>query len=983
MRLKNTFVKGRMNKDLDERLLPKGEYPNAENIRLANSEGSDVGAIENVLGNKSLTSMGLTNAVSIGSFSDDSNQKVYWFVTADEKDVLMEYDFTQPVGLELSTVLESSTVLNFSKDHLITGVVKVINGEHDKDLLVWTDDLNQPRCVNIARFKANTLDPLFTLEEEDILLIKKPPMAAPTVTLVKDDLVGFDDDIFLSIAYRYVYEDRERSALSSFSNYSYNPGIFNLDYQAMENSGMANRYNNLEVELNTGSKRVKEIEVISKQPNSNKLSLIRSFDKSVLGWVDNTTQTFTFKSDSVYMSLPQDELFRAYDNVPLKAKALEMIGTRLVFGNYVEGYDMVDSGGNPVNLDEIEISINTSEVEETSLITGTSALFAADDTFELEITQSALDISRNIRFDLNLKFDLPYPNNGVTMSTGSVEIIYNVPENVPVDNNGVIDLSAEETFRERFLDRMSQLIKVQIMNNTDSWPGDYVLVLEDIYGSNPSGIITSNGNLTLPKYTYQIYEDDTLAVPHGNAGTIYNKLDTTIPSEIYVIRDSRESLKSNRNYELGLVYLDEFNRASTVQTWLNNTINVPHNRAPEANNLRLTIPSTINAPTWADRFKVVVRQNRGDYHTVYSSFSFKDETDAWILLDGDNKNKVSEGDEIVPKILQGEFMDSYRRVKVLEVVAKEQNFIENNFLSNEANSELKEPAGTYMRVKASALPELSKETKVFFNEEDWASTAKSSLPAVYIDLFSNIEDNATDATHLTLVEGTKIIIKLSSSYNFRSGNPSGWKNYIFEEEYTVIGEYESFEAWFVDNVSSMYFRDSFDEATHDYRGESSTNYTSDWPATQPKVSVVTGNDIYTTIPGAGSYANSFFYSNHPLYGIQNDDKQYLRVEGFESGNGGSRNGYVGGSVEIILSGGDMVFETLPVEVDTEIFYETEQTFDIANGLHPTSIDLKYHNCYTFRNGVESYRYKDGFNTNSLNIDLRPTSTSIEKYKEIC
>jgi hypothetical protein len=32
MRLKNTFVKGRMNKDLDERLLPKGEYPNAENM---------------------------------------------------------------------------------------------------------------------------------------------------------------------------------------------------------------------------------------------------------------------------------------------------------------------------------------------------------------------------------------------------------------------------------------------------------------------------------------------------------------------------------------------------------------------------------------------------------------------------------------------------------------------------------------------------------------------------------------------------------------------------------------------------------------------------------------------------------------------------------------------------------------------------------------------------------------------------------------
>ena len=156
MKLKNTFVQGKMNKDLDERLLPKGQYPHAENIRLSNSEASDVGAIENVLGNKSLTTLGLTNAVCIGSFSDDSNQKIYWFITADEKDVVMEYDFTQSPENGLSTVLESPTVLNFSTEHLITGVVKIINGEQDKDLLVWTDDLNQPRCVNIARFKNYT-----------------------------------------------------------------------------------------------------------------------------------------------------------------------------------------------------------------------------------------------------------------------------------------------------------------------------------------------------------------------------------------------------------------------------------------------------------------------------------------------------------------------------------------------------------------------------------------------------------------------------------------------------------------------------------------------------------------------------------------------------------------------------------------------------------------------------------------------------------
>ena len=136
MKLKNTFLQSKMNKDLDERLLPKGQYPHAENIRVANSDGADVGAIENVKGNEKLTDLELTNAKTIGKFADDSNQKLYWFVTSDEKDLVMEYDF---VSGTQSTLLESTNgLLNFNKNYLITGVVKIINGDSDRDMLIWT-----------------------------------------------------------------------------------------------------------------------------------------------------------------------------------------------------------------------------------------------------------------------------------------------------------------------------------------------------------------------------------------------------------------------------------------------------------------------------------------------------------------------------------------------------------------------------------------------------------------------------------------------------------------------------------------------------------------------------------------------------------------------------------------------------------------------------------------------------------------------------
>jgi hypothetical protein len=45
--IKHLFNAGRMNKDLDERLIPNGEYRDALNIQLASTDGNDVGAIQN------------------------------------------------------------------------------------------------------------------------------------------------------------------------------------------------------------------------------------------------------------------------------------------------------------------------------------------------------------------------------------------------------------------------------------------------------------------------------------------------------------------------------------------------------------------------------------------------------------------------------------------------------------------------------------------------------------------------------------------------------------------------------------------------------------------------------------------------------------------------------------------------------------------------------------------------------------------------
>ena len=49
--IQTNFIKGRMNKSVDERLLPPGEYVDALNVRLGSTEDTEIGSVENSKGN--------------------------------------------------------------------------------------------------------------------------------------------------------------------------------------------------------------------------------------------------------------------------------------------------------------------------------------------------------------------------------------------------------------------------------------------------------------------------------------------------------------------------------------------------------------------------------------------------------------------------------------------------------------------------------------------------------------------------------------------------------------------------------------------------------------------------------------------------------------------------------------------------------------------------------------------------------------------
>ena len=69
---KNSFIKSKMNKDLDDRLVPNNEYRDAQNIAVSRSEDQDVGALEAVLGNEKVINSS-DGTQCIGTHIDDAS----------------------------------------------------------------------------------------------------------------------------------------------------------------------------------------------------------------------------------------------------------------------------------------------------------------------------------------------------------------------------------------------------------------------------------------------------------------------------------------------------------------------------------------------------------------------------------------------------------------------------------------------------------------------------------------------------------------------------------------------------------------------------------------------------------------------------------------------------------------------------------------------------------------------------------------------
>ena len=189
---KNTFTASKMNKDIDARLIPKGEYRDAINITVSRSEGEDVGTVQNIKGNIQIADFGLTDKhlEIIGYYVDEQKDLIYFFIT-NYTDTSTNYlsNFA-PIGsshyiyaynaeTNISSLLVSGNFLNFSKTHPVGGVDVIEN------ILFWTDNRNQPRKININTALS---DSSYYTTEDHISVTKYYPFQP--IDLYKEEVTG-------------------------------------------------------------------------------------------------------------------------------------------------------------------------------------------------------------------------------------------------------------------------------------------------------------------------------------------------------------------------------------------------------------------------------------------------------------------------------------------------------------------------------------------------------------------------------------------------------------------------------------------------------------------------------------------------------------------------------------------------------------------------------------------------------------------------
>jgi hypothetical protein len=427
--------------------------------------------------------------------------------------------------------------------------------------------------------------------------------------------------------------------------------------------------------------------------------------------------TLTIQDELFGTVLESSQLNRSFDGVPKKAVAQEIMANRLMYGNYYEDYDLKDSSGNSVeilttiNKESNNYDFYNSFNSTNNLFaTGGARLYVPgavnrSDGIPIFTNSNIAAGTASTPLPLDIEYD---PGDNYDPGTAHVAPLFPTTAGntshytVPFLGDAAavhtfsfeVDIKVSASSTSPIVSNPQYRIGVFLSNGSTipqatgsplaisppigggfateyAAPGSLATTLLPPYENvvTPAGINTTvlpmsfSGEFEIasgPEGNQNKFCFALICVDAVNVANIPRLVEgqvaiTQSPDNALEIQATQgvESVKSDRHYQVGVVYRDAYGRESSVLVDESNNFSIPKTFADKQNNIVVEINN--NAPAWAETYKFFVKETTQKYHNLVleAAFDNNDGEYAWLVFNSVDRNKVKVGDHLSLKKQHG------------------------------------------------------------------------------------------------------------------------------------------------------------------------------------------------------------------------------------------------------------------------------------------------------------------------------------------
>jgi hypothetical protein len=426
-----------LNSDTDQKLVKSIEMVDNLNVRVSDNDEGTEGVLKNVKGTEAVAPKTISDAFPtgenrvIGSVSNSKDHSIYFFLWNDSSSHGV---YKLNSNTDQYEKIYEDAILGFQKFSFVD--CDVIMNQDEDTLLYWTDNHGSPKKLNVDRLLRGEYPTKLingTEEEKRAILnvAKRPPMNAPTFEFGYDAALG-DTMIYeklFQFSYQYKYNDGEISSMSPYSAVAVSDVQYKDGLITDETKGS---FNKITLTVDDVDTDVKEIIVYARRDNTGNFYEIERLDSS-----GNSSVSFDFSDYKISKYLSLDEQNKSYDNVPQKAKTLSIVGNRLMFGNYIEGYEnaFVDAVLSPVYHASPEVfsMVASNGDGVVKVISSNFDYLGANDnpTFEIDFSEvpSTVEEGTEVIIDISWISDsISVERTTTAKEYGEISFLYEDPE---------------------------------------------------------------------------------------------------------------------------------------------------------------------------------------------------------------------------------------------------------------------------------------------------------------------------------------------------------------------------------------------------------------------------------------------------------------------------------------------------------------------------------------------------------------------------